>query len=245
MAMPECHLVRDLLIPYMAGEVSPQTLAYMNEHLGRCPECRAALAALNRGTAPVAPPPTPMHSDPGRKLVGRVRRQVTLIAVLIVASVALAVGGIVWGVTAARQWMGNPERHPAPAYSVTPEEAAEVDLGGAGLKLTSVTSVREGALAQFTDADGHVVELQFFLLSSPYRAREAFKDWNNTFRVKLASVETNFESVAMARFRSGGHYYYGWFDGRWFFTIDVPESVEDPAGLRTTIFNELSKAWVR
>lgn len=42
----ECSIVRDLLPLYQEGMVSPDTAAFVEEHLGRCPACRAEGKAL-------------------------------------------------------------------------------------------------------------------------------------------------------------------------------------------------------
>jgi hypothetical protein len=246
MTVPECHLVRDLLVPYLAGEASPETVTFMNGHFSRCAECRAALTAMTGETPPAAAPaPPPPSAEPGRRLVGRVRRQVILLMAVVVTSLALAIGGVVWGVSAFQRWANDPTKHPVPSYSTPPAAAAQVDLSPLGLTPVDVSAVPDGAIARFQTADGETVTLAFYLHASPYRASEAYEGWYRSFSVKTMSVQSHSGSVGSARFRSGGHYYQGWHDDRWFITVDVPDSVPQAADLRAGIFQQLGTAWVR
>lgn len=245
MSIPECHLVRDLLVPYLAGEVSPETIAFMNGHLDRCPDCRAALAALTGDApAPVTPPAAP-SPDPGRKLVGRVRKQVILLIAVVVTSLALAVGGLVWGISAFQRAVNDPTRHPVPAYSTAPATAAKVDLSPLGLTPDGVDQIADGAVAHFRTSTGQPVTLAFYLHASPNRAKRAYDDWKSGFHTKVTSVAFESGSVGSTRFLSGGHYYQGWHDGSWFVTVDVPDTVPQAAELRAEILQQLGAAWLR
>ncbi len=89
----------------------------------------------------------------------------------------------------------------------------------------------------------HLVTLEFYLHSSPYRARAAFDDWNRKFHFRTMSVQVNSGSVGAARFRSGGHHYHAWHDDHWFLIVDVPDTVPDAPGLRAAILEQLGTSW--
>jgi hypothetical protein len=238
-----CHLAQDLLIPYVAGDVRPETIEWMNRHLDGCSSCRASLAELVQETDVLqcpAPVPSP---EPGRRLMGRVRRQVILIIGVVIFSLAFATGGIIWGVSAMRNWQANPENHPVPAEGVTPEQAAQVNLTSIGLTSQDVTAVENGMIARYETQSGQIVTVRFYKHPSPYWAREAFKAWDRSFSTRMMSVRTDSGTVGASRFRSGGHYYQGWHDGRWFINIQIPEKAQNPAGLRDAIKDRLSIAF--
>ena len=240
-----CHLVQDLLIPYAAGEVQPDTVQWVNHHLNGCEACRASLAGIMQGAGDMhagiqAAPPGP---DPGRRLVGRVRRQVIFLTVLVVTCVALVIGGATWAFSAMQRWADTPENHPAPALSVEPVQAAQVDLSPIGLTALGTESVTDGAMTRYEEPSGQIVTIGYYRLSSPYRAGQAFDRWDDSFRVKLMSVRTGSGTVGASTFRSGGHYYQGWHDGRWFITIEIPEQVTDATTLRDAIRQRMAEAF--
>lgn len=238
-----CHLAQDLLIPYVAGEVRPETIAWMNRHLDNCASCRASLAALTEEAGALPTPAPPPRPDAGRQLIGRVRRQVMLIIGVVIFSLALATGGIVWGVRAMQNWQANPENHPVPAETVTPEQAAQVDMTSIGLTAQGVTAVENGMMARYQTQSGQTVTIRFYKHPSPYWAKEAFQAWDRSFSTRMMSVRTESGSVSASRFRSGGHYYQGWHDGRWFINVQIPQEAENPAGLRDAIKDRLHVAF--
>lgn len=246
MTVPEnisCHLAQDLLIPYVAGEVRPETIEWMNRHLDGCASCRASLAALTEEAGALQTPAPPPRPDAGRQLMGRVRRQVILIIGVVIFSLALATGGIVWGVRAMQNWQANPENHPVPAEGVTPEQAAHVDMTSVGLTAQGATVIENGVMVQYQTKSGQTVTVRFYKHPSPYRASEAFKAWDRSFRTKVMSVTTDSGTTGASRFRSGGNYYQGWHDGRWFIYVEIPEEAENPAGLRDAIKDRLNIAF--
>lgn len=46
----ECNIIRDILPLYAEGMASADTIAFVEEHLGRCSECREALENLQKPT---------------------------------------------------------------------------------------------------------------------------------------------------------------------------------------------------
>lgn len=246
MTSPEntsCHLAQDLLIPYVAGEVRPETIAWMNRHLDGCASCRASLSELVEGAGALHNPAPPPRTDPGRRLIGRVRRQVLLIVGVVIFSLALATGGIIWGVSAMRSWQANPENHPVPAEGVTPEQAAAVDLTQVGLTKHDVTAIEQGVLVRYQTAAGKTVTIRYSKHPSPSGARDAFEAWDRAFKIRVMAVKTSSGTVGASRLRSGGYYYEGWHDGRWFINVQIPEEVEAPAELRAAVKEQLTAAF--
>ena len=132
----ECSLVRDLLIPYVAAEVQPQTLAFINSHLSGCEACRGALAQLNGGLAqPVAPP---LPADAGRRVVSRVRRNVFVLIAVVVLALGASVGSLWFAVRTVVNLAGMNVVHIVPPDRKKIADVADrVDLTPAGLRLVS------------------------------------------------------------------------------------------------------------
>ena len=60
----DCKTVRNLLVPYLDGELAPAQVAWIEAHLDTCPDCRAVLADLSaQGRLLEALPPPAMPPD--------------------------------------------------------------------------------------------------------------------------------------------------------------------------------------
>jgi anti-sigma factor RsiW len=101
-----CAKVRGRLDSYIAGELSVDLSHEMLEHLERCPECRAELAARERLRAAVrrvsssTSGPREGFEDEVRSLLARTRpRRVPPAILLLAASLAVAAGLAGWVVT--------------------------------------------------------------------------------------------------------------------------------------------------
>ncbi len=92
----ECALVQDLLPLREEGLVSPETEAFIAEHLGRCPTCRSLLAAAQASEATLAERPVAAEgrSDggPPQGFLRRWRLRTRILAVLAVLAVLVAAG---------------------------------------------------------------------------------------------------------------------------------------------------------
>ena len=217
--VPACHLVRDLLVPYMAGDVSPETRTWVDEHTAGCPDCRAAVAEM----AAMAPPPPPSPSvETGRRLAWRVKRQVILLWAAVFFSLTLAAGGFIWGHGGFGRHQADILPHPVPSYAVAPERAARVNLAHLGLEHVAVEAVPDGALVRYTDASGQTAAtLAFYRLSSPYRARVRYGEWKQGLASGTVAAEMDLGSVAFIKLAAGGSYYQGWHDGRWLVVVQT------------------------
>jgi hypothetical protein len=235
-----CYLARDLLIPYAAGEVTEPTRAWIDRHLAACGECRRAFAEATgtNGAVLSAPPPSPAAEQ---RLMRRVRRTVQIILGVIIA-LALAVGGLIWSIGQVKRLANIPEVHPVPAASMTAREAVELDLSPVRLTRTQVTEARvdaagyqDGAMAHFETEDGHQVEVWVYRFGSAGDALDFADRWQGQFKVQLMRFASQTWDQSVAKFRSGGHYYYTWSADGWLIIIAVPEGVREPARLRDQI----------
>ncbi|MGE5673768.1 MAG: zf-HC2 domain-containing protein [Mycobacterium leprae] len=129
-----CHLAQDLLIPYVAGDVSTETREWLEEHLRSCNACRAAYEATNRSADAVsAPPPAPV-GDPGRRVLGRMRRNIFVVVAAVLVAVGLGGGALFWGIQALRNVAGMPAYHPAPVDGIQPIDVVQkLDLSDLGM----------------------------------------------------------------------------------------------------------------
>jgi hypothetical protein len=250
-AMPlelECHIAQDLLVSYVAGEVSPQTLDWMNGHLSRCDSCRTALAALTdmAGAVAAQAPVDPASPDPGRKLVGRMRRTIWLVIAGVILMLGITAGSVLFGIQAIQKASGFDVAHPAPVAGVTPEQVlADLDLSRFALASDPLRQRQNGtgqAELRYADHSGNPVIVQAVRLDSVSHAHDRFEAWFNGFHTRILSVETSFGNRAMAKFRSQGNYWYAWQTDRWMFVIAVDQRVKDPAALRDMIRSDLFEA---
>lgn len=87
----ECSIVGDLLALWLDGLVSEDTAAFVEEHLDRCPACRARMEQLR---APAAPPETAQEARAFRDFAARWnkkrRRILAAFAALALAAALLA-----------------------------------------------------------------------------------------------------------------------------------------------------------
>lgn len=246
MAIPreiECHLVEDLIIPFVAGETSPETSAWVTEHVSHCERCQSALRAASDGENPF-PEPTPVGDEPGRRLMKRVRRSVWLtvglLAVLVVAVVGLS--------ARVRTLANMPAEHPVPAASVAPEEAVRLNLTDLGLTSAAVaitTEPADGATASYQDPTGQMIKITAYRFPTAGDARTFAKGWERSFATKMLSLSTNLPSHSATKFRSEGVYYYAWREGIWFMQIAVPETVASPAALRDHVRDRIIEQMAR
>jgi hypothetical protein len=232
-----CKIAQDLLVAYVAGEVSPETRAWLTQHLDRCPDCRQALAEYTDATGAVHQVPlmTP-PADPGRRTLGRMRRAAWVVITVVVLCLAITAGSLVYVLSNFRRWTNMPADQPVPAATYTAEQAAgRVDLSPLGLTRTGIYPGPDSTQVTFKDGAGNTVRVEFTRADDTAGARRAFKGWNESFRTKLASAETNVGDNWTAKFRSQGQYLYGWQHANWLVTICVPERAPQPAALRDQI----------
>lgn len=244
MAVPNhvtCKIVQDLLIGYVAGEVSPETGAFVTAHLDQCPACRQALAQYtdaSHSMQQMAPPAPP--ADPGRRTIGRVRRAVWVIVGVVALCLALTAGTVTWALVNMRGWTNMPYDQPVPGVAYTEQQVAEkVDLTSLGLGRPEIGKGPYGTLASYAGLAGRPVRVEY----TREDPRDAFNRWSNSFRTKITSVEMNVGGHPTAKFRSGGYYYYGWQQDGWFITIAVSETAGQPTVLRDQIRDQLFSAF--
>ncbi|HYF91953.1 MAG TPA: zf-HC2 domain-containing protein [Symbiobacteriaceae bacterium] len=239
MALPselECRIVEDLLVGYAAGEVHADTRDWVTLHLNRCAACRQALAQYTAAAAAIAPEPPPEPSaEPGRRLVGRVRRSVGLLAGVLVVCVFVTIGAVYFGIGAVRRFAGLPADMPVPQYGRTPTEVVRElpmpALTGCCIEVERTELPDFGSIIYQDDA-GHEVELRFDQYDSLSAAATAYDRWQREFRVRTSSVSTETPTFDITKFKSGGSYYFGWRRANWFIYYSVPEAVENPVRLR-------------
>lgn len=236
----DCHLLRDLLIPYAASEVSTPTRAWVDQHVAGCPDCREAFEEAVGLTVPPlpAPPPSP---GPEQRLMLRMRRTIRIVLGLILA-LALAVGGLIWSIGQVKRVANIPEVHPVPAAHLSAREAVTVDLSPLRLTRSLVAEApltaagfSDGALARFETAEGEQVHLWAYRFESARQARNFERSWERQFQTKFLQVSSSTWDRSISKFRSGGHFYYTWSVDGWLIMIAVPESVTEPARLRDQI----------
>ncbi len=241
----DCYLVRDLLIPYAAGDASQPTRAWVERHVSRCSECRCAFEEVTGTHLPVAAPPPPPSA--GQHLMRRVRAAVRLVVALILL-LALGIGGLIWTIGAMKRVGNIPDVHPVPADSTSAREAVTVDLTAAGLHAEGVsedpqraTGFQDGAVARFTNQ----VQVWAYRFEYARQARLFGGKWEEQFESKAMSMNSRTWDRSAGKFRSGGNYYYTWSNNGWFIVIAVPESVPEPAELRDQIRDLLFIAYSR
>lgn len=240
MAIPhdiECHLVEDLIIPFVAGETSPETTAWVTEHASHCERCQSALRAAREGESPL-PESEPVGDEPGRRLMRRVRRSVWLtVGLLVVLAVAVV------GLSARVRSLANmPAEHPVPAASAAPQDVVRLNLGDLGLTSGSIavaTEPADGAIASYQDRTGQAIKITAYRFSTAGDARSFVQGWEHSFSMKMLSLSSSAPSHSVTKFRGEGTYYYAWREGVWFIQIAVPETVESPAALRDQIRDRL------
>lgn len=247
MAVPkqmECAIAQDLLVPYVAGDVRPETRAFVEAHVSRCTPCHTALAETAEAAgATVQVPPPALPADPGQKVVSRVRRNILVLVGVLVLCVALTAGSVVFGISALRKLTGMPAEPPVPNAGLEPAAAAElVSLARLGLTAMSPTPIPNGVQVVYLK-DDEVITLTFQQFDTYSDGSRAFHRWNDQYRVRMLSAEFNTTRSNSARFRSGGNYYYGWNRGLWLVTMEVPGAVTEPAQLRDQIYVALSAAF--
>jgi predicted anti-sigma-YlaC factor YlaD len=248
----ECPIAQDLLVPYVADEVRPETKAWLNAHLSRCESCRTALAALTDAAGAVAQAPAPpVPADPGRKLVGRVRLTVWIIIAAVVGMLALTGGSVYFGIQAITKLSGMDVEHPVPTADVSPAQVlAKLDVSDLGLKVDPAaktaslvpTIAADAATLAFRNASGQPVYVEAIRQQTAADARRGFENFFNSFRSRTLSVQTILPSHAIAKFRSQGQYLYTWQADRWLFVISVADGITDPVPLRDNVRDHLFQA---
>lgn len=241
-----CALAQDLLIPYVSGEVSEVTRRWVEQHLHDCADCKGSYEASQSDAAPVAlvtehlPP-----ADPGRKLLRRVR--LTLLGLLtLILLLAVGVAGLSWTIMKARQVANVPVGHLVPRAELSALKAVEADLSSLGLRLTSTSPSAlqapgfvEGATANYETANGELIQVAAYRFETAEAALRHNKNWFNGFGIRTLSFSTQSRGEWVAKFRSGGHFYYGWSAGEWAIRISVPNELSEAANLRDQIRDAL------
>lgn len=241
MTMPfdtECAIARDLQVAYAAGDVSPQTRDWLNSHLSRCPNCRQALDELLDASGAVRQQPAPVPPvAPGPRLVGRVRRNVIILITAVLLSLALAAGGITFGVYSIIKAAGMNIEHPVPLARTLPQSVIEqVDLASLQLKPISDDRGKNYAGRIYRSDRGDLQAVVYATQSpSTRQAHEYFQAWFEGYGSRTLSVETITPSHAVAKFRSQGKYLYGWQEGPWVITIEVWGSGDDLTVVRDQV----------
>ncbi|HLN61630.1 MAG TPA: zf-HC2 domain-containing protein, partial [Symbiobacteriaceae bacterium] len=219
--------------PYVAGEVQPQTLEFVNLHLSGCEACRGALAQLSGGLGqPVAPPPP---ADAGRQVVNRVRRNVLVLIAVVVLALGAAGGSLYFAIHTIFTLAGMNVPHivPPDRYKIA-EVVERVDLTPAGLRLANRGSNPVGNEYRYEQADGRQVTVTYGHYGNTAQATQAFRHWFED-GPRTMSVETGTSLHRIAKFRRAGQYYYGWQAQNWVIIIEVPGTVRDPAALRDEV----------
>lgn len=247
----QCHLLRDLLVPYIAGDVSEPTRNWIDQHLADCDECRHALAEWSGDQLP-APPAVAPSAVPGQRLVRRLR--LTVWGVLgIIMALLLAIGGLTWSVAAIKRVAGLPDVHPVPLRSLQAAQAAAVDLAPLGLSQTDLTTESfpvdgfdEGATATYANPQGQQVRVSAYRFVDAKAARRFVdRTWVGLFPSRMFSFENKVGSKSVGKFRSNGDYYYSWSADGWFIAIAVNGAMSDPAQVRDQVRDLLFIAYTR
>jgi hypothetical protein len=236
----QCHVVQDLLIPYIAGDVSQETRVWVDGHLNGCDPCRNILVHLQRLAGAMREPAPPLPADLGRRLLSKIRRDVRLIIAIVLAVLVLGGASLFWGISLVRHLSNMPDDHPVPPASATVNEALNAFWQPIGLNQRGTWPVEYGRAVALSGPDGRsaaVVEIRKY--DSPAEARAAFNRWDSSFHVKLSSVSFALPSRSVTRFRSGGDYWYGWRAGPWYIVIQVDEKTPDAGKLRDQVRDRL------
>lgn len=234
----DCKLTQDLLVGYVANEVSPETREFVTRHLDRCDECRRALAQYTQPAPGWAPAPVPT-ADPGRRLVGRLRTRIWAVIGVVVLSLGITAGVLVWVFTAGRDAAGLPADMPVPSAAAAPRNVAEGVKLPDGMALDGITDGPGRAFALYTLPDGKTGSIEYRRHDGADQARNDYDAWFRSFRVRSMSVEYNLPSERIAKFRSGGNYYYAWQREGWFIIITVPGDTSDPTAVRDQLRDHL------
>ncbi|HWI60909.1 MAG TPA: zf-HC2 domain-containing protein [Symbiobacteriaceae bacterium] len=233
----DCKLTQDLLIGYVAGETSPETRDWVTRHLDRCDDCRQTLAEFSSAGPQL--PPAPLPSDlPGLRLTRRIKLGVSVLLAIVLGSLALTGGAIWWALTQGRQLADLPADLAVPPAVMAPREAASQTPVPSGMTLQNATDLPDGVQYRFTN--GARFELRQF--ADAKAAERAYNAWNRSFHVRTMSVSYDYPG-GTAKFRSGGQYYYAWQREGWLVVIAVPDTVQDPAGVRDQIRDGLVSAF--
>ena len=238
-----CHLARDLFIPYLAAEVSPETRTWLESHLAGCASCRSELGGLSGdGEPPRTPVPT-ASPDTGRRVIGRVRLWVLGLTGVVVFCLALVAAILLWMIPTMRTVSNMPADHAVPAAEVSPEQAVRQDLTALGLTFDRIWETPDGAIAQYNDAAGHSVQIEAHRLPAEAEAKAAYRGWLGSFPTHLMSVQFDLPGASAIKFRANGSYHYGWRTGNWFIAFSVPSSTPGAAQLRDQIRDRLIAAY--
>lgn len=248
MATPErtaCPLARDLFIPYLAGEVSPETKAWLERHLAECDECRAAMASVAGGATPrpaaaaeLGRQLVPTTDEAWRQLLRRVRRRNLLITVALSLALVVTFASISWTLKQLNAWGGLPLYQPIPLSGTTPSQAVVVDLTPVGLTDGGVAATDDGAKATWFDTAGNAITIEASRFSSSDLAQATFLEWcrtESTSSLGLRLRQWEPTSRATAMYRDPRTHFYVWQTGEWFIIIRVPSRVTNAARLCTTI----------
>lgn len=247
MALPsvlECRIVQDLLVGFAADELHPDTRDWVTLHLNRCGECQQALALYTTAAAALPEAPAP-SADPGRRLVGRVRRGVWVLGTAVALCAIVTVTSVYAGVAAIRRWGGLPADMPVPAYNVDAVELIRnlpmPALTGCCVEKERIELQDEGLII-YQDAAGNLIDLHFEWYIDNEAAEAAFQRWQGSFKVRSASVANETPNFDITKFRSGGDYYFGWRRNNWLIHYEIPDQVENPVRLRDEMRDYLYSA---
>lgn len=92
-----CAIVKDLLPSYIDGLASPETSAFVEEHIKNCPACREAYEAMRAEPAAPAPKAGKPAKDPALAYLRKVKRRhaLTVLAVALAVLVAVSMLAVV------------------------------------------------------------------------------------------------------------------------------------------------------
>lgn len=245
MAIPaelECKIVQDLLVGYVAGEINPETRDWITRHLDQCRTCRSALAQYTDASAALPPAP-PLSPDPGRKLLGRVRRSVWVVLAALLLSLGLTGGSLYWVFTAGRDLAGLPAEMPVPSPALSLRDVADRIPAPDGLMLAATGGSLDRAELQFENPDGSRALVELHKYPTSALARPAYDAWVRSFHSRMLSVAYDTADQRITKFRSGGQYYYAWQREGWFVTITVPGDAPEPVALRDRVRDHLAQVF--
>lgn len=249
-----CHLAQDLLIPYLAGDVSNETRGWLEQHLSECADCRAALG-MARPALPSAGAPSGQPTEAGHepttaaaeKLLRRVKtRNTVIMAILILAAVSLIslMGLTFWGMSVFRSFtLPLPADHPIPAASVSPKDVAGADLSSLGLTPAGTNVDGQSASAIWLDPANHRIRVAFTRSATAAAADRAFQSWVSQFPIRIASWENHRPGRSSVMARTPRTYIYGWQTDNCLVTIQVPSGAAEAASLCTSIRDALFRAF--
>ncbi len=238
--MSECFVVQDLLIPYLAGDVSAQTRDLVNAHLDICPACRGALDQLVQPAPALHSPGSAPSQEPERRLLRRLGRHIWLGIALLATFVLLTVGLAVSLLVVTRMPLSQP---PAPPAALAAKQLAEIDLSVLGLRRVGVDERDGGALATYQDRYGHMLTIEFHKYENAGAAQATFTGWKHQFKTKTSAISTERSNWGSMKLKSGDTYYHAWYTDNWFIKITVPDEIPNAADLRNDLHEHLLRVF--